>query len=723
MKNIVRRLESLLLFVVLGLSVSSRAQAESEAWTTNGPEGDCCVSVVAARDNLLFAASTRGIYRSRDGGNRWELSLAASPDGLLAGGFVTTLTIDPADPSVVFAGIGSYHGRVLLKSTDTGKSWKAITAGLTFPDDGYGYWLSALAIDPLDSRVLYAAHAREFAIAIGPGAVVKSLDGGESWQPLDSNLSGGCVTDLKIDPEDRRTLYAVTNGCGTHAYSTLAKSTDGGVGWARIDDGLPHDDRSTFYPTAEIRTIVIDPRNHSTLYVGTYDHGVYRSRDAGATWQPTNFGLPLLQRYSGYPVVGTLAFDQDGALYAGLDKYGLFKSVDGGQVCSPLNFGGSVTGLSIGVSSRSLIYLLGPHGLYRSADGGSSWKAADTGLVSARVEVVTTDPTSPGTVYAGTASFIYDHSDGHAPDGRWTPSDRSPGVFRSDDHGRTWSRTSLPARDVYLLTVDARTGWIYAGGRGWPLSRSEDHGATWRELQLPVQADIWSVASDSEHSTIYIGTVYAGILKSEDDGASWSTVNNGSIEGGPYIIVTSLAIDPSDSSVIFAATDRDGIYKSPDRGATWFRYDDGLTYYETCPNCYLYKWHQYVNRIAVDPSNPLTLYAGTSYSGDPSTGGVFKSEDGGRSWRRAGEGLLTAGSRGVSDVVIDPRQGHDLYIATFDGIYRSQDGAISWDPLRERIEDPVPRTIALDPRSPGALYAGTAAGVFTLEPRGASKPR
>ena len=716
MEKAVGRLGSFLVFVGIVLSGPSSAHGvpanaprgssrpQGSGWTTSGPKG-AVVTALTARDNVLYAATGRGVYRSRDGGNRWELGLA--------GGVVRSLTIDPADSSVVFAAMQSVDGRSLFKSADGGRSWRAIAPGSKNPGDMAGgpvYAIHSLAVDPRDSRVVYAGTARNE--DLGSGAILKSLDGGESWAPAGPGFSAVDVMDLEIDPADPRTVYAVTSG-GPSGRSRLVRSKDGGATWTEIGAGLPGNDSEPSSP-APLRSVSLDPRDRSALYVATYDQGVYRSRDAGSTWQPANDGLPRLKGYPVYPIVEALSWDPDGALYAGLDPYGLFKSADGGDHWTPLNFGAAVTSLSAGVGARSLVYVVGPRGIYRSRDGGASWTESDGGIVGSVIPTVATDPTMPGAVYAG-SSFPSTPTFGEwdPGDGRWMPPDGLGfGVFRSLDRGRTWSRTSLPPGYLEAMAVDPRTGSIYALVWG-TLFKSTDHGVTWSAL--PPSPEIKSIVIDSAHSRIYAATWFSGIQRSEDGGSSWTAMNNGLPEG-EQSQVTSLAMDPDDPAVLYAATVSSGVYKTRDGGATWAPVNNGLTYVEACPGCLSEPRLQMVERLAVDPARPRILYAAALDTGSPDSGGIFKSEDGGTTWRPAGEGLRTRGSRQVRDLVVDPRDGGSVYIATDEGVFRSDADEMSWQPMNEDISDLQVFSVALDPNPPGALHAGTGAGVYTLHP-------
>ncbi len=121
-----------------------------------------------------------------------------------------------------------------------------------------------------------------------------------------------------------------------------------------------------------------------------------------------------------------------------------------------------------------------------------------------------------------------------------------------------------------------------------------------------------------------------------------------------------------------------------------------------------------VYAVTLDPVIAGVMYAGTS------TGGVFKSTDGGRSWAPSSQGL---GTTGVLSLAIDPLQTSTVYAGTNRGIYRSDDGALTWTEASDGIiRDPYGYsyvyTIIIDPLQPSRLYAGTLLGVFESQDRG-----
>jgi photosystem II stability/assembly factor-like uncharacterized protein len=170
--------------------------------------------------------------------------------------------------------------------------------------------------------------------------------------------------------------------------------------------------------------------------------------------------------------------------------------------------------------------------------------------------------------------------------------------------------------------------------------------------------------------------------------------------------ITALAVDPHRPATIYAGTVGGGLYRSDDFGRSWSA--RGLS-----------SWI-YVNSVTVDPVVSDTVYAGIENSSH-ANGDLWKSPDGGSSWQAAGAGLPPAYG-GVSALVIDPLTPSTLYAVSEGGLWKSVDGARSWAALPFPLESPYPsaRTLAIDPHSPAILYAGSDTGLFKSGDGGAT---
>jgi photosystem II stability/assembly factor-like uncharacterized protein len=268
--------------------------------------------------------------------------------------------------------------------------------------------------------------------------------------------------------------------------------------------------------------------------------------------------------------------------------------------------------------------------------------------------------------------------------------------------------------------IDPKTPTIiYAGPY-----KSTDGGNTWNEMKLTGYQYfvIQALAIDPVMpSTLYAGTIDngiagpPGIFKSTDGGENWTAAMNGLT----FFQIQALAIDPQTPTTLYAGagyqydyTILGNLYKSTDAGASWTAITNGLTY-NTDTGTYI----RPITSLEIDPKTPTTLYAGTR------NGGVFKSTDGGGNWNAVNTGLTDLG---VYVLAIDPIMPTTLYAGTGSGgVFKSTNGGLAWTAMSKGLGyamDNVPyvhsiSSLAIDPQRPAILYAGTDAGVYSIEQR------
>jgi photosystem II stability/assembly factor-like uncharacterized protein len=233
-----------------------------------------------------------------------------------------------------------------------------------------------------------------------------------------------------------------------------------------------------------------------------------------------------------------------------------------------------------------------------------------------------------------------------------------------------------------------RSSWVAAGSAGLPKFAVEN------------------LSIDSINpSTLYVAS-WGGVFKSTDSGATWA----GSL-GDPQVFL--LAISRSTPTTLYAATHGFGVVRSVDAGLTWTQ-ATALT-------------NRYLNALAVDPTTPKTLYAGTGdYLSSLTWGVVYKSTDAGDTWTS----VKFVGGAFVTALAIDPANPGTVYAGTFhspldygaapQGIFKSTDAGGTWAPASTGLEDLNVHALAVDPATPATLYAGTGAGVFKSTNAGGS---
>jgi len=181
----------------------------------------------------------------------------------------------------------------VLKSTDGGETWQYVNTGLELTTKNINH----IAVHPTSPDTVYLGELNS--------GVYKSVDGGKSWFKSSTGITVPDVRAVAIDYSNPRVVYAGSQRGGIY------KSTNSGQDWQVINYGMD--------PEAAIRSIVVDPTNSQTIYAGDWHSGVYRSLDAGKSWYRINAGLRTR-------AVQKLAISKDGKyLYAGTQGEGVFR--------------------------------------------------------------------------------------------------------------------------------------------------------------------------------------------------------------------------------------------------------------------------------------------------------------------------------------------------------------------------------------------------------------
>jgi photosystem II stability/assembly factor-like uncharacterized protein len=324
------------------------------------------------------------------------------------------------------------------------------------------------------------------------------------------------------------------------------------------------------------------------------------------------------------------------------------------------------------------------------------WKEVRNGIRDFDLRRVAASPDDPDTVYVSSLTSVY----------------------RTSDRGKTWNEVlSLrgTGNTINALATGSKTDTVLTGTLEG-LYRSDDRGMHWRKIFRGVGEREGSVISIVVHpqnsEMIFIGTG-SGVYRTENNGQDW----NRGLNMPSRVSVASLSIDSTGSNTLYAATGK-GLYKSINYGIDWQRVF-GMTDAEENGNATDeqedeetegIKTGVEIRSVVTDLTDDNRVYLGTS-------SGLLISEDGGYTWKGAGEsGLL---SRDIRHLVISLKDRDSIFAATEKGVFRYSRASDSWEELYNGLVTDDVRFLVFsqDARSdPDTLWAATGNGIFKTVP-------
>ncbi len=546
---------------------------EGERWhyRAGKEEKFLCVAINPYHPGHYYAAAAGGrLYHSADRGRTWAVIYAQER------GSFTELAFDRNDAAVVYAA-GTEGG--IRKSTDGGRHFEPVMNGLP---TGFGY--NTVATDPANTAIVYTAPDARPGHALAPVPVYRSADGGATWALVERHdwgalrhypsylnslpHTGWAISKVRVDVKDSRKLYYAN-------WYGVATSGDGGRQWdAHGFKGL------------ETNCLENIKAGAGGVFYTVADHSPMWSTDGGATYA----SLPKSPFPSSTAVVQSAA-DPSVVLYGSRHKgeSGIFRVVgDSVTGCGAWGKPSYVQALREDPFEPGVFYAyldgdLNQHaGLYRSPDGGKSWKKLPLSLpghvktlphqadfieaellnivVGQRKNVVGADkllcldPTRPGTLYFG----------------EWTE-----GIFKSTDGGVTWAPCSkgLPfgANRASVLTVigadPKRPGHLYAGFIREGLWRSTDSGATWEKVYPKNDAicnvnalHVGGVTGDElyiagEH--LYWSPAPPALRRSRDGGNTWDDLYDPAVGA---LRIKGIDVDQKTGRIVVASSGNGAFY-------------------------------------------------------------------------------------------------------------------------------------------------------------------
>ncbi len=653
-------------FVAYTIAICMASQTVGQAVHTSefhvvGPGGGGAMfhPTIDPRDTneVLVACDMTGAYISHDGGHSWRMFNLR--------GTVRFFAFDPQRPQVIYAAT-----KALWRSTDDGETWNLVwpkpstVSGVQMNSDHADETILsdsnplgdivALAIDPADSHILTAAAVKD-----GAAALYQSKDDGSDWEKA-TDLSEA-PQKIWIDPHSAagdRDLYVAGKTSITVRHQSKWQS-------GRLPQELAFTDVSAGFSSP-----------HGIRLYAVSEKEIYVSNDGAATWTAS----PLPGKGARFDAVATSLYHPetayvsyehlqlDGKLVDGRSQNKRWRShmgagLEGKHQRSHTNlhdawlaeqfgpdWGANPLALGVAEQDPNLAYGTDYGRTMQTTDGGASWY----GVYSSHVHGA--DWTSTGLDVTTNYGYLFDPFDSHR---RFIPT-TDIGLFRSEDDGRTWTRSMAGVPHAW------------------------DNTAYWVAFDPDVRGKMWGVMSETHDlprpkmwRARGVANYKGGVCVSVDGGRTWKPSNQGMPETAP----THILLDPSSpvgKRVLWVAAFGRGVYKSTDDGVSWTLKNNGIVQHEP------FAWR-------LTRAGDGTLYviiARRSEDGSIGTAGdgaLYKSTDGAESWTPVN---LPAGTNGPNGLAIDPHDPQRLYLAAWrranatesggGGIYLSIDGGGTW---------------------------------------------
>lgn len=666
---------------------------------------------------MYQTSDVAGVTKTLDGGKHW-FAINTGLQGLANGSYgVGALAVDPANSGILYAAVGRTWEQPsgMVRSQNGGQSWEWLTGEIAASGEGptaKKFGAHGILVDPSDSLRLYAVDSKHNE---GAGGVWISGDAGKTWSV--SGLDLARVSGLRFEPKKTQILWASAMN-HPKALGGMYRSTDQGATWRRM--GLEGKDVYNFQ---------FDSGDYSVLYAVCGTEGVFKSTDAGLTWQAINSGLPLQANGAKakffpylYRALDVDPFRPRHVIVTADVIRAYYESVDGGETWNLLPIhsqtaptGWMLTGEHMGWHTNQIyfhpakqgrLYACDFFGTWRSDDGGSNWVIHPYGAEQSCMVTVLPDVSVANRIYLG----IWDHDVLIYQDHPTEPKTQRASGARQESNN-----TNHHASGIAQDRSNADT--LLAVMNSAALIRSEDRGAHWSLITagLPEKA-FWRIGAPAlaDEVELYFLPVNGdagnggGVYVSQDRGATWSRAQN---HGLPNIDVTG-RWDPRQN--VFDVDSDARVLALVSRGKFYISTDHAETW-----------------KLVKTPGLARCVAAASTRQGVElwvgGNGAVWKSADAGESWESVWSGvgqvelIAIEGKSLLRALIHTVQKGADGLGRIQYGLELTEDGGKSWTALCNQT---LPvwrlRSISFDPFNRDRVLASTQwAGTWIAErPRG-----
>ena len=666
----------------------------------------------------FVASASGGVWKTINNGTTW--TPAFDKEGSYS---IGAIVLDPKNPLTVWVGTGENnsqrsvsYGNGVYRSDDGGKTWKNV--GLKTSEH-----IGRIAIDPKDSNIVYVAAQGPLWGPGGDRGLFKTTDGGKTWNKILSISDNTGVTDVVIDPKNPETLYAAAYQRRRHMWtlinggpeSAIYKSIDAGATWNKLKAGLP---------TTELGRVglAISPVDTNVIYatVEAADKkgGIFRSNDRGGSWERRNEFDATAMYYA------RIVADPKGVDRVYVMNVFLMVSDDGGKTLRRLGEKSKhVDNHDIWIDPEDTDhYLVGcDGGVYESHGRGANWDFKRNLPITQFYDVTTDNATPFYNVYGGAQdNFSFGgpsrtRSASGITNADWFVTQGGDG-FRSQVDPEDPNTIYAELQNGTLARFDKRTGERMgiqpAVGRG--------------EEPLRWNWDSPFIISPHSHTRLYFAA--DKLFRSDDRGDSWEVVS-GQLSRGldrdrlPVMgkvwsmdavaknastaffgNASALAESPKKEGLIYVGTDDGLIQVTEDGGKNWRRV-------EKLPGV---ADMSYVSRIFASNTDANTVYATfENHQNADFKPYLLKSTDAGRTWVPINGNLPKNGP--VWAIAEDHVNPNLLFVGTEFGLFFSIDGGQKWIQLKGGLPTIQVRDLAIQKRENDLVVGTFGRGIYILD--------
>ncbi|MEO0575408.1 MAG: glycosyl hydrolase [Pseudomonadota bacterium] len=706
-------------FVAYAKDVIDPGLMSAFKWRHVGPYRGGRVTTVAGVPNnpqlYYMGATGGGVWKTENAGISWT----NISDGYFDVGTIGAVAVAESDPNVIYVGTGEKSIRGVTTSDGDGM-WKSVDGGDTWAHIGLpkAGQIARIKIHPQNHDVAYVAVQGQIWGPSKERGVYRTNDGGDTWEAVLQVDEQTGATDLRMDPTNPRVLYASMWEHGRKPWYILSggtaggvfKSTDSGDSWEKLTNGLPE-----MIGKVGIDVSASNPqRLYAIVEAMPGEGGLYRSDDAGKTWELKNATRILWTRSWYYQHIAADPVNEDTVYVLNAP---FMKSIDGGVTFEKKSMPhGDHHDHWINPTNNLNQINANDGGATITFDGGKSWSSLNN-QPTAQFYRVNTDNQFPYRIYAGqqdnsTVAILSETYDGGIGNDDFFPvgGGESAHIAFDEDDPRLIYATTINGT---LTEYDAQTK-RQRQIKPYPEMVFGMHSA---DLRYRTNWNAPVTSSPQDPSVIYYGT--EKVLRTDDRGLTFTEISpdltknekdKQRANGGPitaenvgaefYGTLLTITASPHEKGVIWVGSDDGLIHVTRNEGGDWANVTPGNLR------------GAMINSIDVSPHDPGTAYVAVAgYKMNDFKPYIFKLTDYGRRAKRLDDELPQDSF--IRVVREDPEREGLLYAGGERGMYVSFDDGNNWQTLEAGLP-PVPVT-DLQVRQGDLVATTQGRGIFVLD--------